>query len=166
METMTPSADKVEKPFTVVQNFDETVSTSIVRLVTGVNRNLAPQQVLATTGWKQYTDREVVEAMPRSEGDKKEIVFFQLGRLISYHDLEKEYQKLGLKPADPYSLVKVNQDDLAFADSHPNTTHWKDESGRWCYIAFSRSGDDEREVIVSRSGEVWNGCWWFAGVRK
>ncbi len=150
----------------VLRRFVEAVSSLIVRVVTGVNRSLSPQQALDATGRKQYIDREVVEAMPRGEGDDKEVIFFQVGRNISDDDLEKEYEKLGFKPADTYSLVKVNQDDPAFADAKPNCTHWKDESGRWCYIAFSRWDDDGRNVRVNRNDCRWGGRWWFAGVRK
>lgn len=150
----------------VLRRFVEAVSSLIVRVVTGVNRSLSPQQALDATGRKQYIDREVVEAMPRGEGDDREVIFFQVGRNISDDDLEKEYEKLGFKPADTYSLAKVNQDDPAFADARPNGTHWKDESGRWCYIAFHRWSDVGRYVSVRRSGGDWGGRWWFVGVRK
>lgn len=150
----------------VLRKFVEAVSSLIIRLVTEVNHSLSPQQVLDATGRKQYTDREVVEAMPRGEGDKKEVVFFQVGRYISDDDLEKEFEIRGLKSADPYSLAKVNQDDPAFADNRPNCTHWKDANGQWCYIAFYRWNDDERRVNVNRNDNHWPDDWWFAGVRK
>ena len=37
-------------------------------------------------------------------------------RQISDADLDAEYEKRGLKPADPYSLVAVNEADPAFAE--------------------------------------------------
>lgn len=150
----------------VLRKFVEAVSNLIVRVVTGVNRTLTPQQMLDATGRNQYTNREVLQAMPRGEGDEKEIVFFQVGKEISDDDLEKEFELRGLKPAHPYSLAEVNQDDPAFADSRPNCTHWKDENGKWCYIAFNRWGVGARDVDVHRNDNGWYDDWWFAGVRK
>jgi len=59
----------------------------------------------------------------------------------------------------------VNEADPAFADEHPNGTHWKDAEGKWCFVAFV-GWDDERRVNVHRSGLDWNAYWWFACVRK
>jgi len=59
----------------------------------------------------------------------------------------------------------VNTDDPAFADEHPNCTHWKDGEGKWCFATFSRWGG-ERGVDVSRRDGVSRDGWWFAGVRK
>ena len=67
--------------------------------------------------------------------------------------------------ASPYDVAAVNQADPAFADSHPNATHWKDSDDNWCYLACDR-WSDERSVDVSRRDGVWNDNWWFAGVRK
>ncbi|MEK7061888.1 MAG: hypothetical protein AAB957_01365 [Patescibacteria group bacterium] len=104
--------------------------------------------------------------MPRGEGKEVEVVFFNLGRYISDADLDKEYELLGFKPADPYSLSAVNEEDQAFADTKPNATHWKDENGKLCYAAFDRWFGVERYVRVRRFGIGWRGHWWFAGVSK
>lgn len=142
----------------------EAVSNMIVRRVK-VDRTRTPQQVLDATSRYQYTDRNVAKVMPRGEGAEAEMVFFKIYRSIRDDDLEKEYELRGLKPADPYSLAAVNEADPAFADDHPNGTHWKDADGRWCYLAFHRwSG--ERHVIVSRRASDWRALWWFAGLRK
>ena len=135
-----------------------------------VNRDRTPQQVLDATGRKQYTDSTVVAGMPHGEGEKKEIVFFKLnlsdrGGSISDDDLEKEFGLRGLIPSDPYSLAAVNEADPAFADEHPNATHWKDAGGKWCFAAFGRWAG-ERFVYVHRYAYGWSDCWWFAGLRK
>lgn len=120
----------------------EAISKLIVRYVKGVNRSQDPQQALDATGRVQYTNKTVADSMPRGEGEEKEVVFFKprpeafKNGIISDDDLEKEYEFVGLKPVDPYSLAKVNTDDPAFADAHPNATHWKDTNGKWCYAAF------------------------------
>lgn len=141
----------------------------IIRKVT-VNRTRPPQETLNATGRKQYIDHIVVDAMPRGEGEEVEVVFFKLdlskrNGFISDNDLEKEYELRGLKPADAYSLAAFNEADPAFADTHPNATHWKDASGSWCYAAFDR-WNDERIVDVYRDGGDWSDRWWFAGLRK
>ncbi len=143
----------------------EVFSNQIVRLVS-VNRNRTPKEMLVATGRNQYVDDGVVKIMPKGEGDKAEVIFFKLGRYISDTDLSKEYESRGLKPADPYSLGAVNEADPAFADSHPNGTHWQDANGKWCLAAFVRWGGGERDVSVDRHEVVWSGGWWFAGLRK
>ena len=85
---------------------------------------------------------------------------------MSDDDLEKEYDLRGLKPADPFSLGAVNEDDPALADTKPNCTHWKDANGKWCYVAFRHWGGDERIVSVFRYDDRWLDRWWFAGLRK
>src|SRR3989344_5628783 len=62
--------------FTPFRERAEVLSNLIVRKVK-VNRLLTPQQALDATGRKQYTNRKVVDAMPRGEGDETEVVFFK-----------------------------------------------------------------------------------------
>ena len=148
----------------VVRKYVEMVSNIIVRRVP-VNILRTAQQALDATGRKQYTDSDVVAAMPKGAGGEAEVHFFKLDRYISDNDLEDEYASRGLKPADPCSLAAVNEADPAFADEHPNGTHWKDAKGKWCFAAFDR-WDDGRELSVDRYDNDWLDYWWFAGVRK
>jgi len=148
----------------------EAISNLIVRHVK-VNRNRTPQEILDATGRKQYTDSVVVSGMPRGEGEEVEVFFFQpdksvyVNGLISDDELEKQYELRNLKP-DPYSMATANEADPAFANSHPNGTHWKDPSGKWCFIAFNRWHGDGRYVDVDRNGNDWHDYWWFGGARK
>jgi hypothetical protein len=158
-------SDMVDKFVADFRKRVEAISDMIVRRV-GVKRDCAPQQALDATGRKQYTNSSVVKSMPKGNGDLVEVIFFKLGRYVSDDDLEKEYEMRGLKPADPYSLASVNEADPAFADEHPNGTHWKNSEGKWCYTAFNRWGDGERFVDVFQSDDDWRGDWWFAGLRK
>ena len=147
----------------------EMVSNYIVRTAK-VNRNRSQQEAIEATGRAQYTDRKVVDAMPKGEGDEVEVVFFkpdlsERNGYISDDDLEKEFELRGLKPADPVSVATVNEADPAFADEKPHGTHWKDAEGNWCCATFDR-WNVERKVYVNRYDYDWSGHWWFAGVRK
>ena len=155
--------------FTPFRERTEAVSNLIVR-TDKVNRSRSQQEAIEATGRAQYTDRKVVDAMPKGEGDEVEVVFFkpdlsQRNGFISDDDLEKEFELCGLKPADPVSVAAVNEADPAFADEKPNGTHWKDAKGNWCYATFRRWFGG-REVRVRRDGSDWDDYWWFAGVRK
>lgn len=145
------------------------VPGTIVRTVK-VNRIRSKQEAIEATGRAQYTDQEVVDSMPKGEGDEVEIVFFKpdLSKrkgFISDDDLEKEFDLRGLKPADPISVAAVNEVDPAFADDKPHSTHWKCVKGNWHCATFSRR-NDERDVYVNRYDIGWSDVWWFAGVRK
>jgi hypothetical protein len=155
--------------FTPFRQRAEAVGNLIVR-TTKVNRSRSQQEAIEATGRVQYTDRKVVDAMPKGEGDEVEVVFFkpdlsQRNGLISDDDLDKEYELRGLKPADPISVAAVNEADPAFADEEPHGTHWKDAKGNWCYATFNRFSG-KRKVYVFRNIYGWSDCWWFAGVRK
>lgn len=153
------------KALAVFRQMYEAVSGMITRHVKNVNRNRTPQQMLDALARRQYTNREVVNTMPRGEGDEDDVFFFQVGRDISDDELEAEFESRNFVPVDPYKLAAVNEDDPSFADEHPNGTHWKDANGCWCYLACRR-GDGERRVFVRRNDYVWLAYWWFAGVRK
>ncbi len=147
----------------------EAVSNLIFRKVP-VKRNRSQQEALDATNRAQYTDRKVVDAMPKGGDDEAEVVFFkpdlsERNGFISDDDLEKEFELRGLKPADPISVAAVNEADPAFADEKPHGTHWKDAKGNWCYATFNR-WDVKRLVGVDRYGVDWDDRWWFAGVRK
>jgi hypothetical protein len=147
----------------------DAVSNMIIKRVK-VDRSRTPKQALDATDRAQYTNSDVVETMPKGEGEEVDVYFFKpdlsaRGGHISDDDLEKEFELRGLKPVDPYSLAQVNTDDSAFADERPNGTHWKDENGKWCFATFSR-WYGERRVFVDRNARGWLDHWWFAGVRK
>lgn len=142
------------------------VANTIVRTVK-VNRDLTPQQVLDATGRNQYTDKSVVATMPSNGTGVEETVtveFFKLARYVSDDELQHELDERGLT-RDPYAQAAVNEADPAFADEHPNGTHWKDADGKWCFVAFGRDVD-RRHVCVYRHDSDWDAIWWFGGVRK
>ena len=142
----------------------EAISQIIVRRVK-VDRGRTPKQVVDATGRVQYVDQDALASMPRGEGEEVDMHFFPAKRRISDDELAKLYDHHGFKP-DPYAQAEVNRVDPAFADDHPNGTHWKDADDKWCYAAFSRWGGDGRSVRVGRGSSGWDGNWWFGGVRK
>lgn len=158
----------------------EAVSNLIVRMVT-VNRSRSPQEALEATGREQYTDRKVMDAMPKGEGNEVvEVVFFtdrsKLDSFMSNDDLENEFDLHGLKPADPFSVAAVNEADPAFADKRRHLTHWKNAEGDWCCIQFgnclghrsvwvNNRGDGDSNLKDDKNGS-FNGVLWFAGIRK
>ncbi len=154
----------IDEIYTAIRKRVDAISDCIIRTVK-VNRKRTPKEVLKATGRTQYVTDSVVAKMPTGEGDEVDVVFFKLGRFVSDNDLENEYALRGLIPADPYSLAAVNEADPAFADEHPNGTHWKDKDDKWCFAAFDR-WYDERDVLVNRNGSDWLDDWWFAGLRK
>ena len=134
-----------------------------------VNRTRTPQEMLDVTGRDQYSDKDVLEVMPRGQGNEVEVFFFNFGYYATNADLEQEFDLRGFKPADPYSLIAANAADPVFAESHPNATHWKDTEGKWCFAACYRFRG-RRVVSVHPYKETewgeWGRNWWFAGIRK
>src|SRR3989339_18147 len=92
------------------------------------------------------------------------VEFFPIRKKASDDEVAKMLEERGLTD-DPYAVCAVNEADPAFADKHPNVTHWKDADGNWCYAAFSRNGG-ERVVYVDRDDYGWAGFWWLCSVRK
>lgn len=158
------SSELAKEQYELFRKHVEVRSSMIVRHAT-VNRSRSRQEAISATDRAEYLNDEVVATMLQGTGDSADVHFFKLDRYISDNDLEKEYALRGLKPADPYALAAVNEADQAFADEHPNCTHWKDVDGNWCYAAFGRWGDG-RFVRVFRDDFEWSDDWWFAGVGK
>lgn len=139
----------------------------IVRRVR-VDRTLTPMQAIAATGRNKYVDDKIVATMPTGDGGEVDFHFFQpepeewtRPGFMSDDDLAKALKKRRLK-SDPRAQAKVNEDDPAFADDHPNGTHWKD-GDHYNFAAF-RGWDDERRVDVVRRSGGWSDGWWFGGV--
>ncbi|OHA67244.1 MAG: hypothetical protein A3C82_00045 [Candidatus Wildermuthbacteria bacterium RIFCSPHIGHO2_02_FULL_47_12] len=153
--------DFVDEMVGVLRKRVEAVSDMIVRHVK-VDRSRSPQQMLDATGFKQYLSRDVVNVMPRGEGEEVEVRFFKLKRYSSPAEVAEAFRIRVLMP-DPIAQAQANTDDPSFMDEHPNGTQWQDADGNWCYIAFSRWSVG-RYVRVNRSDDDWSDDWWLAGV--
>ena len=158
----------MEKPLTPSTETKVTEMRVVVTVtVNQVNRTRNPQQVLDATGRRQYTNSAVVATMPSGGTGIEENVtveFFPISKNASDDEVAKMLEERGLTD-DPYAVSAVNEADPAFADEHPNGTHWKDADGNWCYAAFSRD-DGGRSVYVYRNGIYLYGSCWLGGVRK
>lgn len=148
------------------------VFSNMIHLPVSVNLALIGKEALVATGRFVYSNNEVVATMPNGEKEEEVVYLFKpeaweytMPGYMSDVDLEKCFDRRGLKPVDPHTLAAYNQANPAFADTHPNATHWQVENGRWCYAAFDR-WDDGRRVNVRRDGDGWHVYWWFAGVRN
>jgi hypothetical protein len=148
-----------EELVAVVRKHVEAVSNMIVRRAK-VDRTRTPEQVIDATCRVKYVDDDVVETMPNGEGDEVDVYFFKVGRYLPVDEVAKEYELRGLK-SDPYAQAAVNEADPTFADDHPNGSQW----GKNCCLMFNR-WNGRRDVYCNRSGDCWDGGWWFAGVRK
>lgn len=153
---------------------------TIVRRVR-VNRARSPQEAIDATGFRQYTNPEIVDTMPKGEGDEVELVFFKpkfssfINGFITDDALEREFELQDLVPADPISLAALNEVDLTFADTTPHGTHWKDADGRWCHMSFARFQGGRAEIVgrvesehrvTVHHGRDWDLMWLIAGIRK
>lgn len=154
----------VEVIVATIKQLAEEVSGVIVRTTIPYFMR-TPQEMLLATSRKQYVNDEVVAIMPVHGKSKVNLEFVNFGKYMSDDALEAECKLRGYQRiATPFELGAVNEADSAFADTHPNATHWKDAQGKWCYIAFIRL-DGERDVGVDRLDNAWHAFWWFAFVR-
>jgi hypothetical protein len=138
----------------------------IIQKVVRMDHTRTAHEALVATGRNLYTDDEIVANMPTSinDGEEVKIIFFKVGRWLTDEELAQEYELRGLRPADPYSQAKANEDDPLFGDEHPNGTHWK-HNDNWCYATFAR-WFGLRGVGVHCKNSQWRDDWWFGGFHK
>jgi len=146
----------------MVEKMEEMITRNVM-----VNRSCTPEEMLKATGRKLYLNNEVVTLMPRHQSDREEIFFFKLGFSASDEYVEGMYKFLRLEPANLYEIAAVNEADPAFADYHPNVTHWREnESGKWCYAAFAQQHNERHVSVNHRFESDYPDYWWFAGIRR
>ena len=155
----------------VIRKRVEALTGMICRRVK-VNRSRTPQEMLDATGRAQYTDKDVVAAMPKDGKDEEDVYFFKpdksayVNGYISDDEAARQLELRNLKP-DPYAQGAVNEADPAFADECPNGTQWKNKDGKYCFATFRRWDDGRRSVLVHRFGsDAWDDRWFLSGVRK
>jgi hypothetical protein len=103
-----------------------------------------------------YGDESLLKNAPKQEG---ELVFFSLEKYISASDLQAEYDKRNLTPANPLELAKWCEKNQKVGKYY--ATQWNDNG--YCCATFDR-WHDERRVSVYRGGGGWGDGWSFAGV--
>lgn len=157
-EKLTPFRERVD------------VALNIIVRTAKVNRRRSLQGAIDATGCAFHMGCEVVEDTPKGGVDEVEVVFFRPDLsdrkgFITDDDLEKEFERRGLKPADLASVAAVNEAYPGFADEKPHGTHWKDSKGKWCCATFLR-WRGVRSLFAYRRSHRWDDSWWFAGIRK
>jgi|CXWL01.1.fsa_nt_gi hypothetical protein len=123
-------------------------------------------QVIEETGRKPYVDRNVLDNLTRASFTEGEVIFVPLRVGMSDKKVDEMLDSMNLVPATFDAVAKVNEDDPAFADTHPNFAHEQDAKGKWCYATFGQWRGDERYVDVLRDDDGWDDDWWVGAVRK
>lgn len=140
----------------------------IVRRVK-IDRTCTLKEMLKATDRDQNVNDDVIATMALGKGNEKNVYFFMPEPweythpgYMSDEDLEKAMKRRVLV-SDPYAQIQVNIDDPAFAEEHPNGTHFKDADGNLYSLAFDR-WLGRRRVSVCRVAGGWGYDWWFGGV--
>ncbi|MDO8561635.1 MAG: hypothetical protein Q7S05_02290 [bacterium] len=147
------------------------MKSCIVRHAT-VNHSRSPEEALEAleaVGFLVFPGKnceDVVKNMPRGDCNELDVYLFRPNCDVDDDDLERELGKLVLRRANPFALIDVNERDPGFVRKYPNGTHWKDESGKWCYIAFRCSPLTGKRVYIGRRTKDWKDRWWHAGEPK
>ena len=142
----------------IIEQKDGEDSAFILARYFTIDRSRDPRERLSVANKRVYLPTflpQVVNDMPRGEGEEGVIIFFQVGRCVNNKELDREYDLRGLKPADPCSLIQVNEDDPVLSDKYPNVTYWEGGSIVFRHGAVNVQGDPVR----------WKG-WWYAGFCK
>ncbi len=144
----------------------------IIKLPTNI-RTINERQLIDS--WKKIggiafiSDPGALTTMPKGEGKEVEICFFNLFKEKEHINdflLTKEFKKRGLSPADPYSLMLVNQIFIKLLKFFPNCSHWKTAKGNWFQIAFEFNESPllslHKNILLSE----YHPRFWFAGIKK
>lgn len=126
---------------------------------TKINKKISARKVLENTGrnlW--YIDEEVLQNCPKNKGNRV-VEFFNFDYDPTAQQVQDEYDKRGLIPADIWEITSVEDPYNYYA------TQWKNKKGEWCFASFSCEAS-ERFVIVDRYDGQWCRRYRFGGVRK
>ncbi|MES2224299.1 MAG: hypothetical protein V4469_05215 [Patescibacteria group bacterium] len=115
--------------------------------------------------------KRVIDQMPRGGNAETEVVFFRAEedhfcswglRYVTHTGIDAAYKKLGLIPADGYSLCAVNAHYPDFSKDKTNHTYWRIGGTRYS-LSFSKE-----KYCISRcptGGLLRAYRNWFAGIR-
>lgn len=127
------------------------------RKATLINKTITARQALENTKRTLYVNDKVLDSAPKNKGDNK-VEFFKLNHSVTTQELQDEYDKRGLIPADIWEMSVLEDSYDKYA------TQWKNKEGIWC-CAFVGRWSVERRVDVRRDVD-WDDSCWFGGVRK
>ncbi len=165
--------DLKEELINVFRGFVEFRDIIVRKVIVKYSR--IPEEAITSTGFSLYHSGsssnadQIIASIPRNvKKDRVVAVSFfwlsmeEIGPYFTDEHLEHRYRARGLKPADPYSLAAVNEADPDFVAKYgANSTHWKDDKGKWCFVQFDEF-KGERKVFVRDDHILEAG--WFAGV--
>lgn len=155
-------------------------------MVSDIDREVSQREMLEATGRTLIEHRcdahrfgrvdkgmndHVIQAMPKSKnfGSCVEISFFTLeNQQLHSEEVEKHCADRGLVLRDLFTLIKFNQDNPEFSDTHPHLTQWRDDDGKLCRIRFFTS-DNQSLIEVDRfdDGVDWSGTGlWIPGISQ
>jgi hypothetical protein len=146
------------------------MATSIiyrVKVDSGLTIEQAIERYAPYRRYRELTQErsDFFKTVPKNASEETDVYFFRVAFRVNDDDLEKEYERRGLRPVDPYSLAQINIDDRRFSHDRPNGTHWKDAEGKWCLASFNHHNGHDC-VDIYRGDSQWGPFWWFAGVRS
>ncbi len=155
--------------FALVRRHVEEGEEEIVRRVRPAY-DLLISQIVAQLGWG-CLQAECVPKTPKDDLVEADVVLLKISLLqrsnyVSFEDLAAEVDAHGLKPADPYAVLAINQDDPRLPSTHPNSTFWKDEQGLWRTMVVRNVVDRGPTISFHVNDNVWRGTWWMACVLK
>lgn len=141
-----------------------TLDPTMLTFEVEVDLTLTNKEALKATGRNLYVNDTVVKEAPIATKMKQKIYLFKKDSSTSCTQLEKEYEKRNLLPADLQTHIAFNKANPEFADTKPNAIQWKNAKGSFCCAIFIFGGS--RNVHVLQGDDAWNDYYWFVGVGK
>lgn len=146
---------------------------------TKLDRGVLDSNVMSALGSLDCTleiDPDILSSMPKGTSNDVEVVLFKphddayslSGRYLKIETskLPAEYEKRGLVPVDPSTLIAMNDADSSFCIDHFHATIWRNAQGEFCSCTFAITQFASRDVTIGRAPTEWHNGFYFAGVRK
>ncbi len=141
------------------------ITGSVVTCSAPVNRTITPHEAYEQFGPPLDFSDAVAASMPVYGEDYVEMLFINLGRIVTTDELDLELEKMGFELIkDPIGLAAVNWNNPEFISKYHNGTQWQDVAGEYYYTTFHVFGpyvgackDDFRPD----NPNAWGAHWWF-----
>jgi len=163
----------VDKIVTILTNMIRKKSDYFIYRVI-VNRKRPPINALLNYAHKHYesmdcVNLDIIKEIPygKKEGTEDIYLFYMDHYTTNW---ESEYEVRGLKPADLFAIVSLNDTNYPLPE---NITRWKGKNGQWCYCSFCKLATATGvRAVVSNDIESYvkdsplHPHWLFVCVRK
>jgi len=140
-------------------------SRVISRVVSDIDRNCYPADILEAVGFKVFDSQGVLPTITYGVGPSSVTLnYFKPDRMIrnAVH-LALEFEVRNLMP-DPLAQIVDNQQNPEFVKRCRNVTQWGLVGDISSYMVFMTKPHGLRVVICKRQKTSWPSGWWFAGV--